>query len=79
LENLENNGDINKACDAIRENIKVSIKECVGHCNAKRHRPWFGDECSKLVDGRKQAKLRLLQDPNLMNEENLSNVRGGSW
>jgi hypothetical protein len=29
-----------------------------------------------LVDGRKQAKLRLLQDPNLMNEENLSNVMG---
>jgi hypothetical protein len=50
LENLEDNGDINRAWDAIRENINISAKECIGHCEAKRHKPWFDEECLKLVD-----------------------------
>jgi hypothetical protein len=29
LENLEDNGDINRAWDAIRGNIKISAKECI--------------------------------------------------
>jgi hypothetical protein len=75
LEILEVNGDINVAWDAIRENYKISVKECVGHCEAKRHKPWFDEECSKLVDRRKQVKLEWLQDPSVGNEDNLSNVR----
>jgi hypothetical protein len=71
---LEDNGDINRAWDAIRENINISAKECIGHCEAKRHKPWF-DECLKLVDRRKQAKLQWLQNPSVVNEDNLSNVR----
>jgi hypothetical protein len=35
----------------------------------------FGEGCSELVDQRKQAKLQWLQDPNIVNEDNLSNVR----
>jgi hypothetical protein len=50
LENLEDNGDINRAWDAIRENIIISVKECIGHCGAKRHKLWFDEECLKLVD-----------------------------
>jgi hypothetical protein len=69
LENLEDNGDINRAWDAIRENITISAKE------AKRHKPWFDEECLKLVDRRKQAKLQWLQDPSVVNEDNLSNIR----
>jgi hypothetical protein len=75
LENLEDNGDINRAWDTIRENIKMSAKECIGHCEAKRHKPWFDEECSKLVDRRKQAKVLWLQDPSVVNEDDLSNVR----
>jgi hypothetical protein len=75
LENVENNGDINWAWDAIRENIKISAKECIGHCEAKRHKPWFDEECLKLVNRRKQAKLQWLQDPSVVNEDNLSNVK----
>jgi hypothetical protein len=37
LENVEDIGDIDRAWDAIRENIKISAKECIGHCAAKRH------------------------------------------
>jgi hypothetical protein len=66
LENSEDNEDINRAWDAIRENIKISGKKCIGYCEA-RH--------LKLVDRRKQAKLQWLQDPSVVNEDNLSNVR----
>jgi hypothetical protein len=75
LENLEDSGDINRAWDAIRENIKISAKDCIGHCEAKRHKPLFDEECSKLVDQRKKSKLQWLQDPRVMNKYNLSNVR----
>jgi hypothetical protein len=75
LENLEDNGDINRAWDAIRENIKISAEECIGQCEAQRHKLWFDEECSKLVDRKKQAKLQWLQDPSVVNEDNLSNVR----
>jgi hypothetical protein len=59
----------------IRENIKITAKECIGHCEARRHKPWFDEECSKSVDRRKQAKLQWLQDPSVVNEDNLRNVR----
>jgi hypothetical protein len=37
---------------------------------------WFDEECSKLVDQRKQAKkLQRLQDPSEVNEDNLSSIR----
>jgi hypothetical protein len=75
LENLEDNGDINRAWDSIKENINISVRECIGHCEAKRHKLWFDEKCSKLVDRRKQAKLQWLQDPSVVNEDNLSNVR----
>jgi hypothetical protein len=39
------------------------------------NKPWFDEECSKVVDRRKQAKLQWLQDPSVVNEDNLSNVR----
>jgi hypothetical protein len=75
LENLEDNGDINRAWDTIRENIKISAKECISHCEAKRHKSWFGKECSKLVDQRMWAKLQWFQDPSVVNEDNVSNIR----
>jgi hypothetical protein len=33
----------------------------------KKHKPWFDEACSKLVDQRKQAKLQWLQDPSEIN------------
>jgi hypothetical protein len=75
LDNLKNNGGINRAWDAIRENIKISAKECIGHYETKRHKPWFDEECSKLVDQSKLAKLQWLQEPSVVNEDNMSNVR----
>jgi hypothetical protein len=75
LENLDDNGDINKARETIRENIRISGKESIGLCELKSYKPWFDEECLKLVDRRKQAKLQWLQDPSEVNEHNLRNVR----
>jgi hypothetical protein len=75
LENLEDSGDINRAWDNIRENIKISDQESLGYCEPKHHKPWFDEKCSKLADRRKQAKLQWLQAPSEANEYNLSGVR----
>jgi hypothetical protein len=56
LENLEDNGDINRAWYNIRENIKILVQESLGYCESKHRKRWFDEECSKLVDQRKQAK-----------------------
>jgi hypothetical protein len=74
LENFENNGDINRAWDNIRENIKISAWESLGYCESKHRKPWFDEECSELVDQTKRAKLQWLQDPSEANEDNLSDV-----
>jgi hypothetical protein len=54
--------EINSAWDASRENIKISAKESIGYYELKKHKPWFDEGCSKLLDQRKQAKLQWLQD-----------------
>jgi hypothetical protein len=45
-------GDVNKASETIRENIKISAKE------RKSNKSWFVEGCSELLDQRKQAKLQ---------------------
>jgi hypothetical protein len=59
----------------IRENIKISAKESLGYCELKKHKPWFDEACSKLIDQRKQAKLQWLQDPSEINGDYLKIVR----
>jgi hypothetical protein len=75
LVNFDDNGDINRAWENIRENIRISAKESIGLYESKSYKPWFNEECLKLVDGGMQAKLQWLQDPSEMNEDNLRNVR----
>jgi 50S ribosomal subunit-associated GTPase HflX len=75
LENLEDSGDINRAWDNIRENIKISAQESLGYCELKHSKPWFDEGCSKLADRRKQAKLQWLQFSSEANEDNLSYER----
>jgi hypothetical protein len=75
LENLDDNGDINRAWETNRENIGISAKDSIGLCESKSYKPWFNEECLKLVDRRKQTKLQWLQDPSVVEEDNLHNVR----
>jgi uncharacterized Zn finger protein len=57
LENLETEGDVNKAWETNKNNIKNSAKESLGYYEPKNNKPWFDEGCSKLLDQRKQAKL----------------------
>jgi hypothetical protein len=50
-------------------------QESLGYCESKHHKPQFDEECSQLVDQRKQAKLQWLKDPSEANKDNLSDVR----
>jgi hypothetical protein len=52
LESLDDEVDIKRAWETIRENIKISAKEL------KKHKTWFEEGCSKLLDQRKQAKMK---------------------
>jgi hypothetical protein len=62
LENLDDEVDINRAWETIRENIRISAKESLGYYQLKKLKPWFDEGRSKLLVQRKQAKLQWLQD-----------------
>jgi hypothetical protein len=36
---LDDNLDIKKSWDTIRQNIKISAKNCLGYCESKYHKP----------------------------------------
>jgi hypothetical protein len=75
LENLDESLEIDNAWESIRENIKTSATENLGYHSQKHNETRFYDECSKLIDQRKQAKLQWLQNPNQINRDNLQNLR----
>jgi hypothetical protein len=75
LESLDESFNINNAWESIRENIKTSGKDNLGYQKLERNKSWFDDECSKLIDQWKQAKLQWLQNPSQINGDNLQNLR----
>jgi hypothetical protein len=58
LENLDDEMDISKAWETIRENIKIPAEESLGYYEFKQNKPWFNERCSELLDQRKQSKLQ---------------------
>jgi hypothetical protein len=58
LEDLDAEVEINSAWKIIRETIKLSAKESLGYYELKNHKPWSAEGCSKLIDQKKQAKLK---------------------
>jgi hypothetical protein len=51
LENLDyDDVDINRDWESIRENIKGSTTKSLGYYEFKQYKPWFDEECSKLLD-----------------------------
>ena len=59
----------------IRDNIKVAAGESIGHYEVKKKKPWFDDNCSNVVERRKKAKLKFLQDPTQLNRDNYHTER----
>ena len=75
LENLNDDEDVNRTWENIKENIKTSAKESLGLHELKQHKPWFDEECLGFLDQRKRAKMQWVQDPSQSNVDNLNNVR----
>jgi hypothetical protein len=75
LEDLDTDVEINNAQETIRENFKISAKEDLDYFEMKKHKPWFDEGFSELLDQRKEGKLQWLQDPSEINGDNLNSVR----
>jgi len=75
LEIVREDEDINRGWESIKENIKTSPTECLGMHEMKQHKPWFDEECLRILDQRKQGKMEWIQDLSQSNADNLNNVR----
>jgi len=75
LQNWNDDEDINRNWENIKENIQISVKESLGLDEFKQNKPWFDEECLGLLDQRKRAKIQWLQDPSQSNVDNLNKVR----
>ena len=75
LENLNEDEDVNRTWENIKENNKTSAKESLGVHEWKQHKPWFDEECLGFLDQTKRAKMQWVQDPSQSNVDNLNSVR----
>jgi len=56
LENLNDDADVSRTWENIKENIKTSAKESLGLHELKQHKPWFDEECLGFLVQTKRAK-----------------------
>jgi DNA repair ATPase RecN len=63
VENLNDDEDVNRVCENIKENIKTSTKANPGLQELKQHKPWFDEECLGFLDQMKRAIMQWVQDP----------------
>jgi hypothetical protein len=56
------------------ENIKISAQESLSYYEQRKHKTWFDEECSKLLDQRKNAKWHRLQYESEICEDHFNNV-----
>ena len=75
LENSDDDEDVNRTWENIKENIQMSVKESLGLDEFKQNKLWFDEECLGFLDQRKWAKIQLVQDPSQSNVDNLNKVR----
>jgi len=72
---LNDDEDVNRTWENIKENIQTSAKESLGLHEFKQNKTWLDEECLDFLDQRKQAKMQWIQDPSQSNVDNLNNVR----
>ncbi|KAJ4436047.1 hypothetical protein ANN_18674 [Periplaneta americana] len=72
---VEEELDVNSMWENIRDNIKIAAEQSIGYYETKKKKPWFDEDCCMVVERRKQAKLKFLQDPVEANRDNYFNKR----
>ena len=75
MENSDDDEDVNRTWENIKEYIQTSAKESLGLVEFKQNNPWFDEECLGFLDQRKRAKIQWIQDPSQNNVDNLNKVR----
>jgi hypothetical protein len=67
----DDNIDIDRALEIIRKNMKVSATMSAVYYDLTQHKQWLEEDCSKLLDERKQAKLHHMQNSSQTNGDDL--------
>jgi len=75
LENVNDEEDVNRTWEHIKENVQTSAKESLGLHELNQNKHWFDEECLRYLERRKRAKLQWIQDPKQSNVDILNNVR----
>ena len=75
LENSNEDEDVNKTWENMKEIIKTSAKDSLGMHELKQNKAWFDEECLGFLDQRKRAKMQWVQDSSQRNVDNLNTVR----
>jgi len=74
LENSDDDEDVKRTWENIKENVQTSAKASLGLEEFKQNKPWFDEECLGFLDQRKQAKILWIQDPSQSNVDNMNKV-----
>ncbi|KAJ4448136.1 hypothetical protein ANN_10148 [Periplaneta americana] len=72
---LENELDVNSMWEIIRDSIKIAAEQSIDYYETKKKKPWFDEDCCMVVERRKRAKLKFLQDAVEENRNNYFNER----
>jgi hypothetical protein len=75
LENLDTGVDVNKACETIRQNIKISAKESIRYYILKKHKPWFDEGYTKFIRLKETSQICISLNPNEIIGDNMNNIR----
>jgi len=75
LVKVNDDEDVNRTWENIKENIQTSAKESLCPHEFKQHKLGFDEECLGFLDHRKRAKMQWIHHPSRSNVDNLNNVR----
>ena len=67
MENANDDKDVNRAWENIKENMLTLAEESLGLHELNQNKPWFDEECLGFLDQRKWAKMQWIQDPSQSN------------
>ncbi|KAJ4449477.1 hypothetical protein ANN_00876 [Periplaneta americana] len=72
---VEKELDVNSVWENIRDSIKIAPEQSIGYYETEKKKPWFDEDCCMVVQRRKQATLKFLQDPVEEKRDNYFNER----
>ena len=75
LENSDDDEDVNRTRENIKEYIQTSAKESMGLDEFKQNKSWFDEECLGVLDQKKRAKMQWIKDPSQSTVGNVNNIK----